>query len=42
MVSTDNLKHDLLLIIVTVLFVRFSIGLGAEEHGPSAIVIPPV
>jgi len=39
--TSDEKKHDLLLIIVTALFIRFSIGLGAEEGGPPPVVIPP-
>lgn len=39
--SIDDWKHDLLLIIVTVLFVRFSLGLEAQGQVSPTIVVPP-
>lgn len=42
MALSENIKHDLLLIIATALFIGFSLGLGAKRQVPQAIVIPPV
>lgn len=40
MPSIDDLQHDLLLIIVVVLIIRFSLGIVPEIAVPPSILIP--